>query len=117
MTIKKVETFELAQQMRGEQINKRGGALILDASKEGDPKHLLEKLIDGEKYAGKSYDDTKWKGRVSGEDETTGEPVSVWLVKPLVLVVGDASMPMLDEMEKLVPGFVEKFGPVETHVE
>lgn len=117
MAILKVEDFGTAQRLRGDQINQGGGALILDASKPGTFKHMLEKLIKGQKYAGQPYHKINWKGRIHGTDEETGKPVAVWEVKPLVLVVGDESMPLLDEMEKLVPGFIEKFGPVEQHVE
>jgi hypothetical protein len=112
MPIIKVDTFEEAQQRRGEQIDAGGGCLLIDASLKAETVPLIEKLIDGEPFKGEPIGEIKWKGLVRGEDEDTGEPATLWIKRPLILVVGDKSLKVLDEIEKLVPGFIAKFGPV-----
>ncbi len=97
MTIFVVDTFDEAQHRRNVHMKEGGkGSLILDPDKGGEYPHLIEKLIVAEKFVGKHVADTPWKDRAE------------------VYCVGDGGVEMLDEIEKLVPGFKVLFGPVET---
>lgn len=70
------------------------GALLVDDTQAGEPRHLLEKLIIG---------DALTQPRPAKEIP--------WKADPLVIVVGKKAA-ILDEFEKLAPGFVKMFGPV-----
>jgi hypothetical protein len=74
------------------------GSLLIDEDQDGEPRHLLEKLLHGDALP---------------ED---GTPVPAdklnWKVEPTVVVVGKKQEKLLDEFEKLVPGFKAKVGPV-----
>lgn len=101
----------IANALRNSQVsNKPGeynrGVLLVDENtalaseknpKGAEPKVLLEKLLSGANYAplaeGQKVKDLPWKP------------------DPLVIVVGKMAG-ILDEFEKLLPGFREHFGPV-----
>jgi hypothetical protein len=74
------------------------GALLIDEDQDGEPRHLLEKLIHGMALPG------------------DGTPVNAkeipWKADPQVVIVGKKQEKLLDEFEKLIPGFKAKVGPV-----
>lgn len=74
------------------------GALLIDEDEKGEPRHLLEKLIHGMALP------------------SDGSPVDAkhipWKTDPQVVIVGKGNEKLLDEFEKLVPGFKAKVGPV-----
>lgn len=73
-------------------------ALIIDgANLNLSTKNLLEVIIDGEELKfGQALTDIKWKK------------------EPQILVVGENGIRRLEEIEKALPGFRDKFGPVFT---
>lgn len=77
---------------------KPNGSLLVDEDQDGDPRHLLEKLLHGDALP------------------TDGSPVKAeqlnWKNDPQVIVVGKKQEKLLDTFEKLVPGFAKKVGPV-----
>lgn len=74
------------------------GSLLIDDDTEGEPRHLLEKIIFG----------------MALPADGTPIPASkvLWKVDPQVVVVGKKQEKLLDEFEKMVPGFKDKVGPV-----
>ena len=74
------------------------GVLLIDEDQEGEPRHLIEKLLHGEALP------------------ADGTPVPAskldWKADPQVIIVGKKQEKLLDEFEKLVPGFAKKVGPV-----
>lgn len=76
------------------------GCLLIDDTQDGEPRHLLEKLIVG----------------VALPEDGTPVPVDElpWKHDPQIVIVGDAKAKLLKTFEKLVPGFMERFGPVHT---
>ena len=70
------------------------GALIVDEKCEGEPVHLLEKLIKGDPLTpGTAAGKVKWKN------------------DPTIIFVGK-QIAMLDEFEELAPGVTAKLGPI-----
>lgn len=107
------KTF-MGQMLRGQAVNSKRGTLFVDDSlkDDGATQHLIEKLIqDGspEELGGKI-------GRLS---DVFGNPLKTsfdineinWKPAPVISFVGDA-IDRLKEIEAMVPGFTEKFGPV-----
>ena len=89
----------LAQMLRGAQITRGGGALILlrpgnEKGKEHALQHQIEKLLKG----------------IALPPDAKAENLS-WKPDPLVLVPL-ANIDLIDAVEALVPGFIEKCGPV-----
>jgi hypothetical protein len=82
----------------GQEDWKPHGSLLLDEDTEGEPRHLIEKLLHG------------------GALPADGAPVKAaslnWKAEPSVVIVGKKQEKLLDEFEKLVPGFKVKVGPV-----
>jgi len=73
------------------------GALLVDDDNDGEPRHLLEKLI---------------VGMALPADGTPVKAADVpWKANPQVVIVGKKEK-LLDTFEKLVPGFKAKIGPV-----
>lgn len=72
------------------------GALLVDDTQEGEPRFLLEKLLDGLAL-------------------TPGLPAEeyIWKEDPQIIFVGD-KIDLLEEFEELIPGLTEKLGPVRT---
>lgn len=93
---------EFADKLRNEHIgagiakDKLHGVLLVHEDQEGEPHHQLEKIINGAPFI----------------PETPINKIS-WKADPLIILVGK-KLSMLKEFEKLVPGFTQKFGPVET---
>ena len=85
----------IANAIRNDLINHKRGALLLDEQTEGEPIHLLEKLIDSADpfEAGTAASKTKWK-------------------KDGVVIAVGKQIALIDELEKLAPGFKKQFGPV-----
>jgi hypothetical protein len=74
------------------------GMLLLDEGQNGEPRHLIEKLLHGVALPA---------------DGTSVSAKSLkWKQEPSVVIVGKANEKLLDEFEKLVPGFKDKVGPV-----
>lgn len=74
------------------------GFLLVDADNDGEAKPLLEKLIH----------------HAALPDHPVPVDSVPWKHDPQVVLIGSKAK-LLDEFEKLVPGFTKKFGPVETH--
>lgn len=74
------------------------GALLIDEDQDGEPRHLLEKLIEG-------------MALPANETPILAKAVP-WKADPQVIIVGSKQEKLLDKFEKLVPGFKEKVGPV-----
>lgn len=78
------------------------GALLVDDNQTGEPRYLLEKLMDGD---------------ILGERPGVGEAIPrkvsdiKWKADVTVIFVGD-KIDLLAEFEELVPGFTKAFGPV-----
>ena len=74
------------------------GSLLIDEEQGGEPRHLIEKLLHGDALP------------------ADGTPVDArslnWKAEPSVVIVGKKQEKLLDEFEKLVPGFKAKVGPV-----
>lgn len=80
------------------------GALLIDDTQDGEARYLLEKLVDGESF-----------GPNPGQEPTVPKPAKdvKWKKEPMVIFVGD-KIKLLDDFEKLAPGFTKMFGPVTT---
>jgi hypothetical protein len=87
-----------------EEAGKVFGALVVDDTQEGEPRFLVEKLLDNESL-----------GTVPGGGETTSRKADElrWKEDPMIIFVGD-KIKLLDEFEELVPGLTKKLGPVRT---
>lgn len=74
------------------------GSLLIDEDNDGEPRHLLEKIIHGMALP------------------ADGTPVAAkdipWKHDPQVVIIGAKKAKLLDVFEKLVPGFTAKIGPV-----
>ena len=109
----------LAKTLRDNMISNRRGCLLLDETTEGDPKHLIEKIIVGEQFPDNVANISKVEPGFNdkGERDITkdvilrGLDALPWKKDPLVIVVGDKGKALLAEIEKVCPGFVNKFGP------
>jgi hypothetical protein len=84
-----------ADDLRNSQISQGKGALIVDEKQDGEPRHLLEKIIAGMPLL-----------------EPTPADKIPWKKDPLVILVGKSAPKALEHFEKLVPGFKRMFGPV-----
>lgn len=84
----------IANALRNSQIGQKKGCLLLDETTVGEINHLLEKIIVGAPFK-EGMKDIPWKDDV------------------MVITVNDKDS-MLDEIGKLVPGFIETHGPVIT---
>lgn len=103
---KKSGKTALANSMRNSHIGKGYdekakayyGALLIDEDQDGEPRHLLEKIINGMALP------------------ADGTPLDArhvpWKADPQVILVGKKAEKLLAEFEKLVPGFKAKIGPV-----
>jgi len=91
----------MANNLRNNHINQGNGALLVDDSQTGEPRYLLEKLMLGESLG------------EPGMGPPVPRPASkiTWKADPLVIVVGD-KIAIMDEFEKLAPGFKKMLGPV-----
>lgn len=78
------------------------GALLVDDTQTGEPRYLLEKLMDGDFLSEKAG---------TGPAIPREAKDIKWKIDPVVILVGD-KIRLLDEFEKLAPGFTEMFGPV-----
>lgn len=74
------------------------GALLLDEGQDGEPRHLIEKLLNGQ--------------ALPADSKPVEAKKLMWKQEPMVIVVGKTNNKFLKEFEKLVPGFAEKVGPV-----
>lgn len=83
----------IANALRGNHVAKKLGVLLVDEQNDGDPVHLLEKLI-------------------AGDPLSAGTPAGKinWKPEPLVILVG-SQIDMLDVFEELVPGFHKTMSP------
>jgi len=92
----------MGNSMRNTQISNGKGALLVDDTQEGEARYLLEKLIDGDHL-----------GAISGDGPAIPRPAKDvnWKPEPAIIFVGD-KIKLLDEFEKIVPGFTKMFGPV-----
>lgn len=75
------------------------GLLMIDDDQEGEPRHLIEKLLHGVSLP------------------ADGTPVDAkkldWKAEPSVVIVGAGrATKFLEDFEKLVPGFKTKVGPI-----
>lgn len=86
MKIVEMATFADAQLARGQKITAREGALIL-SDLGGEPQHLIEKIMDGQRFVGQPLNQIKWKKN------------------PVVYVVGAAGKKLLAQIEAMAPGF------------
>lgn len=92
----------LANSMRNTQIGNGKGALLVDDTQDGEARYLLEKLVVGIPL-----------GEKSGEGPAVPRPAAdiPWKDDPVIIFVGD-KIALLDEFEKIAPGFTKMFGPV-----
>lgn len=85
----------IARALRNNQISNKKGALLIDEDQLGELHIQLEKIIDGVPYNLKNWQSLPWKADA------------------MIITVGDKAK-VLDEFEKMMPGFKERFGPVYT---
>jgi ATP/maltotriose-dependent transcriptional regulator MalT len=87
----------LANALRAQQISNQRGALLIDEANDGEPAPLLQKILQGvHLQPGVAADKQPWK------------PASA------VIIVGAKKAALLDEFERLAPGFAAVHGPVFT---
>jgi len=84
----------IANAIRNSQIGQSKGCLLLDETTTGELNHLLEKIIIGVPF-------------------TEGMKDIPWKKEAMVVAVNDKAE-LLDEFEKMVPGFREQLGPIVT---
>lgn len=84
----------LANSLRNSSIGQGKGALLVDDTQDGDPRHLLEKIIVA----------------VPLTEPTSADKIP-WKPDPVIVLVGD-KISVLEDFEALAPGFLKKFGPV-----
>lgn len=84
----------VATALRNSQVGQGKGCLLIDETTEGDLNHLLEKIIVG----------------IPFEEGMTDIP---WKKESMVIFVNDTDK-LIEEFEKMVPGFVEQLGPIHT---
>lgn len=91
----------VANALRNKALNYRvdgtdeSSSLLIDENQNGDLKGLLEKIIRGDQLQfGQTVDEINWKAN------------------PQIIVVGEFGAARLEEIERLLPGFKAKFGPV-----
>jgi hypothetical protein len=122
----------IAAALRNNQISNGKGALLIDDFQEGELKHQLEKIIVGvpfpegspppphrswleqtKKYRTKLKEDGTPEKDDQGQDvfEEYSETLLPFKPDSMVIVV-DAKEAVLDEFEKMLPGFKKQFGPV-----
>jgi hypothetical protein len=81
-----------------EKDGKPRGCLLIDEQTEGEPRHLLEKIIHADALP------------------ADGSPVPAdkvnWKHNASIVIVGKKQEKMLSTFEKLVPGITDKLGPV-----
>ena len=77
---------------------KPNGALLIDEGQDGEPRHLIEKLLHGD--------------ALPADDSPVKASELNWKNDPQVIIVGKKQEKLLDVFEKLVPGFEKKVGPV-----
>ena len=87
----------IANALRNNQISNKKGALLIDENNDGEPKILLEKLLVGAPFP--EVVPNNW-----GADLP-------WKNDPMIILIGDQEE-MLAIFEKMLPGFVDHFGPV-----
>lgn len=103
-----------AQNFRGQAINMKRGALMVDENlkNDGATQHLLEKIIADAPVL-------ELKGKLGRLSDAVGEPIAKsipidminWKPDPMIIFVNDA-IERLADFEAMVPGFTERFGPV-----
>jgi len=88
------EGLDLANTLRNQQITQGKGALLIRPDCDGDPVHLLEKIIDGDRFipGEKTVDQIKWKK------------------ESIVILVG-IGRDLLADLDYKCPGFSTYFGP------
>jgi hypothetical protein len=101
----------LAQTMRNTAISNGRGCLLLDETTEGEPSVLAEKIIVGEKLPVDVRNHLKVELVDDKPVVSRGLDAIAWKKDPLVIVVGDKGKALLQEIEKVCPGFISKFGP------
>jgi len=111
----------IADMLRNNQINNGKGALLIDPAQGGEPRFLLEKLVEGSAQAPKVAPDGSAFVPVSHFGVEPGDDTLVvwnadrvaWKPDPLVVLLGgDTSI--LDQFEAIAPGFKAMMGPVRT---
>ena len=91
----KAATSFLANSLRNTAIGSGCGALLINDSKDGEAKHLLEKIIDGDVFVeGTPAEEVRWKN------------------DPKIILVNSGA-DRLPELDAICPGFSEKFGPAQ----
>jgi len=86
----------LGNNLRNTQISSGKGALLVLAEQDGAPEHQLEKIIKGACLVpGTPANEIPWK-----ED-------------PAIIMVSEKA-DVLYDFESLVPGFIDRFGPITT---
>lgn len=89
----------VANALRNNQVSNKQGALLIDENNDGANNHLLEKIIVGVPLP--EVIPANWA------DTIPFKP------KSMIILVGDKQS-KLQDFEKILPGFCEKFGPIYT---
>lgn len=87
----------LGNAIRDSQISKRQGGLLIDEDQDGEAKFLLEKLLNGAELLSFTFN----AGQLP------------WKDSPTAIFIGEKKA-LLDEFERIVPGFTEHLSPIIT---
>lgn len=89
----------IANALRNHQISNQSGALLIDESNDGNLRILVEKLIIAEPLP--DVVPSNWADTIPFKKN------------PMIILVGNKDS-FLQDAESLLPGFIDKFGPIYT---